>query len=93
MDWMKIREDAYRITKEIQEKPLTQFLNEMDMHDIFYYEYTDMNRKLLIYTKHPGIWIGFRGKGVERLKEILKENFEHDVIVDFKELKGNFLSI
>lgn len=92
MDWMEIREDAYRTTKEIQEKPLIQFLKEMDIHDNFFYEYTDINRKLLIYTKHVGIWIGFRGKAVERLKEILKENFEHEVIVNFKELKGNFLN-
>lgn len=92
MDWMEIREYAYRTTKEIQEKPLIQFLKEIDMHDNFFYEYTNINRKLIIYTKHPGIWIGSKGKAVERLKEILKENFEHDVIVDFKELKGNFLS-
>ena len=50
--------------------------------------------ELVIYTTRPGIWIGPSGREVNRLKEILKDNFKHHVEVSFKEIKfysGGFL--
>lgn len=82
-----------REIKEIQENPLRQYLKETGINDNFFYEYNNCNRELTIFTKIPGIRIGFRGKGVNRLREILNEQFEHDVDIQFKEMKGNFMSL
>ena len=90
MDYQEIT-DA--IIKEIQETPLQQYLKETGINDNFFYEYKNCSRELTIFTKIPGVWIGFQGKGVNRLSEILNEQFGHDVDIQFKEMKGNFMSL
>ena len=89
MDYQEIT-DA--IIKEIQETPLQQYLKETGINDNFFYEYKNCSRELIIFTKIPGVWIGFQGKGVNRLSEILNEQFGHKVDIQFKEMKGNFMS-
>lgn len=93
MYFKKLREEAYKEIREMREAPLKLFLEEANINDNFFYEYKSSNKILTIYTIIPGIWIGFRGRGIKRLKEILKAEFNHDVEVEFKEIKGNFMSI
>ena len=93
MDWQEIREEAIREMREMQENPLRQYLKEAGSNDSFFYEYKNFNRELTIFTKIPGIWIGFKGKGANRLSEILNEQFKHEVDIQFKEMKGNFMSL
>lgn len=93
MDWQEIREKAIIEIREMQENPLRQYLKETGINDNFFYEYKNCNRELTIFTKIPGIWIGLRGKGVNRLNELLNEQFKHDVDIQFKEVKGNFMSL
>ena len=93
MDWQEIREESIREMREMQENPLRQYLKETGINDNFFYEYKNCSRELTIFTKIPGIWIGFQGKGVNRLSEILNEQFEHKVDIQFKEMKGNFMSL
>ena len=90
MDYQEITDAAI---KEIQETPLRQYLKETGINDNFFYEYKNCSRELTIFTKIPGIWIGFQGKGVNRLSEILNEQFGHEVDIQFKEMKGNFMSL
>ena len=90
MDYQEITDAAI---KEIQETPLRQYLKETGINDNFFYEYKNCSRELTIFTKIPGIWIGFQGKGINRLSEILNEQFGHKVDIQFKEMKGNFISL
>lgn len=90
MDCQEITDVAI---KEIQETPLQQYLKEAGINDNFFYEYKNCNRELTIFTKIPGVWIGLQGKGVDRLSEILNEQFGHEVDIQFKEMKGNFISL
>ena len=76
----------------MQEKPLRQYLTERNINDIFFYKYEHIDRELTIFTNRPGIWIGRSGEGVNRLKEILSEQFDHEVEVSFVEIKGRFMS-
>lgn len=92
LEWMEMREESCKYLKEKHESPLIQYLTELNISDDFLYEYSNMNRNLVIYTKRPGIWIGLHGSGYNRLKEILLEKFEHDVEVNFKEVRGDFIS-
>ena len=93
MYFQKLREETYKEIREMREAPLKLFLEEANINDNFFYEYKSSNKILTIYTIIPGIWIGFRGRGIKRLKEILKAEFNHDVEVEFKEINGNFMSI
>lgn len=77
----------------MQEAPLKLFLEETNINDNFFYKYKSINKTLIIYTNIPGIWIGLRGRSIKRLKEILKAEFNHDVKVKLKEIKGNFMSV
>ena len=90
---MDCQEITDAVIKEIQEAPLRQYLKETGINDNFFYEYKNCSRELTIFTKIPGVWIGFQGKGVNRLSEILNEQFGHEVDIQFKEIKGNFMSI
>ena len=93
MDFQRLRGEAYREIREMREAPLKLFLEEANINDNFFYEYKSSNKILIIYTIIPGIWIGFKGRGIKRLKEILKAEFNHDVKVELKEIKGNFMSV
>ena len=93
MNFQELREEAYKEIREAQEAPLKLFLEETNINDNFFYEYKNCSRELTIFTKIPGVWIGFQGKGVDRLSEILNEQFGHEVDIQFKEMKGNFMSI
>lgn len=92
MSWQEVREDAYAYMKNIKENPIKKFMKEIGFNDNIIYEYQDNYHLLIIHTKYPGIWIGKAGSGVKRLKEILKEEWEHDVSVNFVEVRGNFLA-
>ena len=90
---MDCQEITDAVIKEIQETPLRQYLKETGINDNFFYEYKNCSRELTIFTKIPGVWIGLKGKGVDRLSEILNEQFGHEVDIQFKEMKGNFMSL
>ena len=92
-NFQELREEAYREIREMREAPLKLFLEEANINYNFFYEYKSSNKILIIYTIIPGIWIGFKGRGIKRLKEILKAEFNHDVKVELKEIKGNFMSV
>lgn len=92
MSWQEIREDCYAYMKNKKENPIKKFMKEIGFNDNIVYEYQDNYCSLIIHTKYPGIWIGKAGSGVKRLKEILKEEWEYDVAVNFVEVKGDFLS-
>lgn len=87
MSWQEI--NAYINNKK--ENPIRKFMKEIGFTDNIAYEYQDHYCSLIIHTKHPGIWIGKAGSGKKRLEEILKEEWERDVAVNFVEVKGNFL--
>lgn len=46
-----------------------------------------------VWTDRPGILIGKGGQNVEVLKEILREEFDRDYDVKFKEIKGKMLVV
>ena len=93
MYFQRLRGEAYREIREMREAPLKLFLEEANINDNFVYKYKYSNKILTIYTTIPGIWIGFRGRSIKRLKEILKAEFNHDVKVELKEINGNFMSV
>lgn len=93
-DWMNIRADAIKYCRELRTTPIMDFMKEKSFNETIAYEYNTKDTELTIYTTRPGIWIGPRGREVNRLREILKENFGHDVEVNIKEIKfysGGFL--
>lgn len=57
------------------------------------YKYLPDTKELIIYTDKPGILIGYHGKCVNKLKEMLKEA-GYEVTIDFAELwAGHFKEV
>lgn len=88
-EWLGIREDALRYMKDKKENPIKEFMEKIGIEDSIIYEYLANYTTLVIYTKHPGMWIVLHGRDNLLLKEILKNSFGHDVEVEYREIKGN----
>jgi len=84
-----------KIIRERRENAFKEFLKKIDFHDAFFYEVKSTSgiETFTIYTTHPGIWIGCRGKNVEVLKEMLSKAENVAVDVEFKEIHGEFFNI
>lgn len=79
--------------REKDERLLKHFFGIINYKGIVVYK-NDLSGKIFrIWTDQPCILIGKGGKNVEILKEILKEEFNHDYTIDFKEIKGRMLII
>ena len=96
VNYMDFEEFIGKALEEMSER------NEMVMKNFFYrigykgivgYE-NDLGKKVFtVWTDKPGILIGKGGQNVEILKDILKEEFDHDYEIEFKEIKGKMLVI
>lgn len=78
--WAEYRQEVIKETMKMQ-APLKQFLEETGIDDKFSYRYNKSKNELIIYSEEPGIWIGYRGEGVERLREILKAELDQEINV------------
>ena len=68
-----------------------KFLKKIGFHDTFGYHYFD--NTCTIYTSNPGLWIGFKGKNVKELKNLLSKVKGCEVEVKFIQIKGEILSL
>lgn len=91
-EWIGIREDAINYMKEKKENPIKEFMEKIGIEETIAYEYLANYTTLVIYTRHPGIWIGLHGRDNLLLKEILKSSFGHEVEVEYKEIRGDFIT-
>ena len=92
-EWLSFRNDAINYMKNVEENALRKFLEQVGIKDIFAYDYDYSKNKFTIYTSKPGIWIGYHGKNVEILKEILSKEVKENCEVAFKEIRGRFIVV
>ena len=91
-EFMQIREDSLDYSRNKHENALKRYLNEAGFKDTFAYEYNYSENKFTIYTSKPGYWIGKFGAGVKFLKEILSKDVRENCSVEFKEIRGGFVT-
>lgn len=91
-EWIEFRGDCADYVRNIHEGALKKFLDEIGLKDTFAYDYDYSVNKFIIYTCRPGVWIGKGGKDVERLKEILSEEVRENCGVEFKAMRGHFMT-
>ena len=78
---------------ERNERVMKNFFYRIGYKGIIGYE-NDLRKKVFtIWTDKPGILIGKGGQNVCILKDILKEEFDYDYEIEFKEIKGKMLVI
>ena len=87
-----IREALEEIS-ERNERVMKNFFYKIGHKGIVGYE-NDLGKKVFtVWTDEPGILIGKGGQNVWILKDILKEEFDYDYEIRFKEIKGKMLVI
>ena len=89
---MKFREEGLIRMNNIHENALRHYLEEINFKDTFAYTYDYSENKFIIYTCRPGIWIGKGGEGVDLLKKILASEVAENCSVEFKEIRGRFVT-
>lgn len=81
-----------RIT-EVNERVMKNFFYTIGYKGIVGYDNNYLRKIFTVWTDKPGILIGKGGKNVDILKEILKEEFDCDYEIKFKEIKAKMLVI
>ena len=93
MDFEELIGEALEEMQERNERVMKNFFYRIGYKGIVGYE-NDLGKKVFtVWTDKPGILIGKGGQNVEILKGILKEEFDHDYEIEFKEIKGKMLVI
>ena len=93
MDFEEIIGKALEEMSERNERVMKNFFYRIGYKGIVGYE-NDLGRNVFtIWTDNPGILIGKGGQNVWILKDILKEEFDNDYEIEFKEIKGKMLVI
>ena len=93
MDFEEVIGKALEEMSERNERVMKNFFYKIGHKGIVGYE-NDLGKKVFtVWTDKPGILIGKGGQNVEILKDILKEEFDHDYEIEFKEIKGKMLII
>ena len=75
------------------ERVVRNFFWRINYKGIVGYENDLGKKEFTLWTDRPGILIGKGGQNVEILKEILKEEFEYDYEIKFKEIKGKMIIV
>ena len=93
MDFEEVIAEALEEMSERNERVMKNFFYRIGYKGIVGYE-NDLGKKVFtIWTDKPGIIIGKGGQNVWILKDILKEEFDYDYEIKFKEIKGKMLVI
>lgn len=91
--FMDLRAEAINTMDKLIENAFKQFMDKVGLKDIFAYKYNYDENKFTIYTSRPGFWIGYRGKNIEILKDILSKQIKEGCDVDFREIRGQFIAV
>ena len=93
MDFEEFVAEALDEMSERNERVMKNFFYRIGHKGIVGYE-NDLGKKVFtVWTDKPGILIGKGGQNVCILKDILKEEFDYDYEIEFKEIKGKMLVI
>lgn len=78
---------------ERNERIMKNFFYRIGYKGIVGYDNDLGNKVFTVWSDKPGILIGKEGQNIQILKDILKEEFDYDYEIKFKEIKGKMLVI
>ena len=89
----RVRYDALNYMYNKNKTIIENWCNECGMDEPVGY-YNDLSKhELTIYTTRCGVMIGKAGKHINKVKEVLKEEFGRDYDIKFVEIRGNIVNI
>ena len=93
MDFEEFVAEALEEMSERNERVMKNFSYRIEYKGIVGYDNDLGNKVFTVWSDKPGILIGKGGQNVCILKDILKEEFDYDYEIEFKEIKGKMLVI
>ena len=92
--WESFREEMLSYAKNKEENLIKKWLNDIGCKNITIGYYRDSSNNIMeIYTTKPGMLIGKAGANVEKLENMLSEEYRGVWKVRFIEVRGDFISI
>ena len=93
-EFMRIREEVLQSMHNTDRNILEKWCKDIGYDEPIAYKHSRYtNCTMTIYTRKPGILIGYKGKNVELLKDALKKEYGLDYGVTFKEIDGIFVNL
>lgn len=93
LDWMRFREEAYKFNKNREETLLKKWLDNIGYKEPIGYYRDIVDQTMEIYSTRTGLLIGKAGSNVDKLKEMLTEEFRGEWKVKFVEIRGGFVNV
>lgn len=92
--WLYARAEAMELCRNQEETLLKKWLDMIGnpVDTIAYYR-DFCNSTMEIYTTRPGVLIGRAGESVDKLKQMLSDEFRGEWKVKFIEIRGGFLNL
>ena len=92
-EWMNFRAEAYEFNKNREETLLKEWMSNIDYKEPIGYYRNISQRTMEIYSTRIGALIGKAGTNVDKLEQMLSEEFRGDWKVRFVEIRGGFIGI
>ena len=92
-EFMRVREEVLQSIHNTDRNILEKWCKDIGYDEPIAYRNYHYNSTMLIYTRKPGILIGYKGKNVELLKNALTKEYGKDYGVSFKEIDGTFINL
>ena len=92
--WESFREEMLSYAKNKEENLIKKWLNNIGCKNITIGYYRDSSNNIMeISTRKPGMLIGKAGANVEKLENMLSEEYRGVWKVRFIEVRGDFINI
>lgn len=75
-EFEELREKALRDQQYLQKKLIHQWLNGVVFPYTVSFKFNLIDHELKLYTTHPGELIGYRGRNINVLKELLSKAYD-----------------
>lgn len=93
LDWIRFREESYKFNKNREETLLKEWLDNIGCKEPIGYYRDVVDKTMEIYSTRIGFLIGKAGTNVDKLKEMLTDEFKGEWKVKFVEIRGGFIGI
>lgn len=92
-DWENFRAEVHEWVKQREEGLLKRWIDEIGCKDPVGYYRDAYNKTMELYSTRPGALIGKTGVNIDRLKQMLTDEFHGDWRVKLVEVRGGFVNI
>ena len=89
--WEEARIDAIASIRKREDDIMRNWISELGYKDAIGYFFNYSDKTLEIYATRPGVLIGKAGVNINKLRDVLKEEFVKEWSIKFVEIRGSMI--